>query len=232
MFSSVLLLLCLYNLYESTTSFCQWPCIWQYLSPNAIWAGFTRNFFAFWGCKLRLEAHTCAFACQCISRGAAFRYRFVQVDTSLETPQRKISICLPHSSSPFSPFFNLPIWLCFTSWCSDRHYRIYWKARNVFSHVLLATLIPPFFDLCLFGWQGGHVVEVDSMWFKESVKRSRATSVPQQVGSVWLESDDGTKDGWAEFCSLQPRLICFDLSELSFLISSLHRLATSFNVLM
>lgn len=57
----------------------------------------------------------------------------------------------------FSPLFNPPISPRFTSCCFDTHYCIYWKARNVFSHVLLATLTSPFFDLCLFGWQGGHV---------------------------------------------------------------------------
>lgn len=85
--------------------------------------------------------------------------------------------------------------------------------------------------ICMAGWSYGSFPS-DGVRFKESVKGGCTTSVPQQVCSVWLESDDGTEDGWAEIspswcCAMQPRLICIYMSELSFLVSSICWLATS-----
>lgn len=101
--------------HRSAPPSCHWLCFQQYLCLDAPCTWFTRNFYTFCGCKLRLEAHMCVFACQC-SRGKAFRCSFVQVYTS---PERLGFVCLilPH----FSPRFNTPISARFTSSCFDTH---------------------------------------------------------------------------------------------------------------
>lgn len=79
-------------------------------------------------------------------------------------------VCLfPHH---FSPLFNTPFSPRFTSCCSETHYGIYWKAHNVFSHVLLATLTSPFLwfmPIWMSGWSYSSS-PTDDVRFKESVK--------------------------------------------------------------
>lgn len=47
----------------------------------------------------------------------------------------------------------------------------------------------------------------DGVRFKESAKGGCTAGVPQQVCSVWLESDDGAEDGWAE--NLPILVLCY-----------------------
>lgn len=138
-------------------------------------------------------------------------------------------VCLfpPH----FSPLFNTPISPRFTSCCFDTHYGIHWKAHNVFSHVLLATLTSPFFDLHLFGWQGGHVAALPlTMCNLKKVSNEAAQPACRSRSvlcdwKVMMERRIGGLKSW--FCSLRPLLICCYMSESSFLISFLRWIATS-----